>query len=67
MVRKLAKDLKVNDRIKIYDDILIIEKTEHSAIAKHGKSKVRLDTINEKNQEKGVLIVLATDEFEVVN
>jgi len=67
MVKKLAKDLKVNNKIKVYDDVLIVEKTEHSAIAKHGKSKVRLDTINEKTQEKGVLIVLATDEFEVVN
>ncbi|HLC73240.1 MAG TPA: hypothetical protein VJH20_01220 [Candidatus Nanoarchaeia archaeon] len=67
MIKKLAKDLKVNDRIKVYDGLLIVEKTEHSAIAKHGKSKVRLDTINEKTQEKGVLIVLATDEFEVVN
>jgi len=67
MIKKLAKDLKVNDKVKVYDDILIVEKTEHSAIAKHGKSKIRLDTINEKTQEKGVLIVLATDEFEVVN
>ena len=67
MIKKLAKDIKVNNKIKVYNDILIVEKTEHSAIAKHGKSKVRLDTINEKTQEKGVLIVLATDEFEVVN
>ena len=67
MTKKFAKDLKPRDKIKVYDDTLIVDKTEHSAIAKHGKSKVRLDTTNEKTQERGVLIVLATDEFEVIN
>ena len=60
MIKKLAKDLKVNDRIKVYDGLLIVEKTEHSAIAKHGKSKVRLDTINEKTKKKKILIILST-------
>ncbi|MBS3146472.1 hypothetical protein J4471_02130 [Candidatus Woesearchaeota archaeon] len=66
MVKKLAKDIKVGDKIKVYNEIFLIEKIEQSAIAKHGKSKVRFDTVNEQTKDKGVMIILATDEFELI-
>lgn len=52
---KLAKDLKIREKIKIADQICAIESIEVSDIGKQGKRKVRIVVITPKN-EKLVLI-----------
>lgn len=58
----LAKDLKKGDKI-IFDGLnLTVEKVEVSKIAKHGKAKCRIETLNE-NKEKKVFITQADEDI----
>ena len=72
MPNKQAKDLKEGDKIKIFDDIYIVEKIEVSEVGSgkgavgSGKAKARIDAINEKTKEKRIMIKLASDEIEVL-
>ena len=60
----LAKDLKKGVKIVFENEPIIVEKVDVSKIGKHGKSKCRLECLNNKN-EKQVFIVLADDEIQV--
>jgi len=60
----LAKDLKKDAKIVLDNENLIVEKVEVSKIGKHGKSKCRLECLD-NNKEKKVFIVLADDEIQV--
>ncbi len=60
----LSKDLKKGDKIVLDNENLIVEKIEVSKIGKHGKSKCRLECLNNKNEKK-IFIVLADDEIQV--
>ncbi len=60
----LSKDLKKGDKIVFNNENLIVEKVEVSKIGKHGKSKCRLECLN-NNKEKKIFIVLADDEIQV--
>ncbi len=65
MVEKKAKDLKEGDVIEIYGDKFKVKKIEFSNIGKHGKSKCRIETANNKGEEK-VIIRVTDDVLEVV-
>ncbi len=60
----LAKDLKKDMKITLDNETLIVEKIEVSKIGKHGKSKCRLECLNDKNEKK-IFIVLSDDEIQV--
>ena len=60
-------DLKKGDKIIVEGNILIIKDIQTSAIAKHGKVKRRMETINEKTKEKIILVRLADDIIELKN
>lgn len=54
-MKKLAKDLKKGDRIRIADQKGIVEGIEISDIGKQGKRKVRIVALTER-KEKIILI-----------
>ncbi len=64
MPEREVKDLKQGELILIEDAIYTIKKLEFSSIAKHGKSKCRIEAVNDKGEEK-VVIRLAEDTIEV--
>ena len=51
MMKKLARDLKKADKIKIADQEYIVENIELSEIGKHGKRKVRIEAKNNKGEK----------------
>ena len=58
-MKKLARDLKKGDKIKIADQEYIVESIELSEIGKHGKRKVRIEAKNEKGEK--IVIVRPED------
>ena len=54
-MKKLARDLKKGDRIRIAEQSGIVEETEISDIGKQGKRKARIVALTER-KEKIVLI-----------
>jgi translation elongation factor P/translation initiation factor 5A len=54
-MKKLAKDLKKGDRIKIAEQTGVIDSIELSEIGKHGRRKCRIVAVTEKG-EKVILI-----------
>jgi translation elongation factor P/translation initiation factor 5A len=59
-----AKDVKVGDKVKIDDEgPFTVKKVETSDIGKHGSVKVRLELIDDQNEES-TEILLADDEVE---
>lgn len=54
-MKKQAKDLKSEDRIKVADQSCTIKEIEISDIGKHGKRKVRIEAITSSG-EKIVII-----------
>ncbi|MDP6642301.1 MAG: hypothetical protein QGF74_02910 [Candidatus Nanoarchaeia archaeon] len=61
MTDKLYKDLKKGDKIIINDEVYLIEKIEFSKVGKLGKSKCRIDSINEKTKESKVIVRVSED------
>lgn len=64
MAEKDVKDLKEEDSVLIDDIKYKIKKIEFSEIGKHGKSKCRIEAVNDKGEEK-VIIKIADDTIEV--
>tara|TARA_Y100000034_G_scaffold103170_1_gene128512 strand:+ start:112 stop:303 length:192 start_codon:yes stop_codon:yes gene_type:complete len=60
----LAKDLKKGDKIIFEDLKLTVENVEVSKIAKHGKAKCRLETLNEEGEKK-IFITSSEEEIEL--
>ncbi|MDP1728758.1 MAG: hypothetical protein Q8L27_00960 [archaeon] len=58
-MKKLAKDLKIGDKIEIAGESVEIESTEISDIGKQGSKKVRI-AAKKQNGEK-VVIIRPTD------
>ena len=58
----LAKDLKKGNKIIFDGQKLTVEKIEVSKIAKHGKAKCRVETLNEKKERK-VFITQADEDI----
>lgn len=60
----LAKDLKKGDKI-VYDGIpMTVEKVDISKIAKHGKAKCRIESIDSKKERK-IFITLSDQEIQL--
>lgn len=64
MTEKEVKDLKEGDEILIDDVKFKIKKIESSQMGKHGKSKCRIEAVNDAGEEK-VIIKIAEDTIEV--
>ena len=62
MERKKANEIKPGDKIVIEEQVCIVKKVEVSKIAKHGKSKVRIEAENSKGEVK---VVIRPSDFEV--
>lgn len=58
-MKKLARELKKEDKIIIADQSCIVNEVEISEIGKHGKRKVRIEAITEKGQR--VIIIRPED------
>lgn len=65
MVRVEAKKIKAGDKIIIEEIICTVKKVEVSNIGKHGKVKCRIETVDDKGNEK-VVIRPSDYEFEKV-
>ena len=63
-MKKLAKDLKKGDKVKILDKVWIVDSIEVSAIGKQGASKTRLELSDSK--EKIAIIRPSEYPFEVI-
>lgn len=64
-MKKLAKDLQKGDKILIAGQECTVEDIEISEIGKHGKRKVRIEAVTQK-QERIVIIRLEDFPFETV-
>jgi len=64
MSEKEVKDLKKGEFVLIDDSKYRIENIEFSNIGKHGKSKCRIEAVNDKGEKK-VVIKIAEDTIEV--
>ena len=64
-MKKLARDLKKNDKIKMAGKNLLIQEIELSDIGKQGKSKTRIVALTELN-EKIVIIRPEDYPFETI-
>ena len=64
-MKKLAKDLKKGEKIKLAEKVCRIETIEISEIGKQGKRKCRIELLTEKN-EKLVIIRQEDYPFETV-
>ena len=62
MEKKKADSIKPGDKITIEEQVCIVKKVEVSKIAKHGKSKVRIEAENSKGEVK---VVIRPSDFEV--
>ena len=59
-MKRLAKDLKENDKIIITGQKAAIKKIEFSDIGKHGKRKARIEAITEKNEK---IIIIRPEDY----
>lgn len=62
MERRKANEIKPGDRVVIEEQVCVVKKVEVSKIAKHGKSKVRIEAESSKGEIK---VVIRPSDFEV--
>ena len=60
MVKKEVKDIKEEDSVVINKVKYKVKKVEFSQIGKHGKSKARLELVDEQGKE--IVLVKLTDD-----
>ncbi|MBS3133769.1 hypothetical protein J4214_00890 [Candidatus Woesearchaeota archaeon] len=60
----LAKDLKKGSKIILENVIFTVESIETSKIAKHGKSKCRIEALDINNKKK-IFIVLSDENIKM--
>ena len=59
-MKKLAKDLKLEDKIVIADQKCTVKEVEVSEIGKHGKRKVRIEAITEQGQR---IVIIRPEDY----
>lgn len=64
MAEKIIKELKEGDLVLIDDSKYKIKKLEFSNIGKHGKSKCRIEAMNNAGEKK-VIIKVVDDTIEI--
>jgi len=60
-MKKKAKDLKVNEKIKIADQTCTIKEIELSEIGKHGKRKCRIEAVTENNEK---IVIIRPEDYQ---
>ncbi len=59
-MRKLARELKKGDKIKIAGEICIVENIEISEIGKHGKRKVKIEARKPNNE---LVVIIRPEDY----
>lgn len=59
-MKKLAKELKIEDKIVIADQTCTVQDIEVSEIGKHGKRKVRIEAITEQGQR---IVIIRPEDY----
>jgi translation elongation factor P/translation initiation factor 5A len=59
-MKKLSRDLKKGDKIKIAEQTCLVEETEISEMGKQGKRKVRIAAMTEKGEK---LVIIRPDDY----
>jgi len=66
MAKKQFSELKEGDKIVVFGETLLVKKVELSEKGvKQGRTKCRVEALNEKTGEEKVIIRLAEEEVEI--
>jgi len=66
MVKKQYGELKPGDKILVFGQTFTVKKVEFSEKGvKQGRTKVRVEAVNEKTGEEKIIIRLAKEEVEI--